>query len=89
VKKIDPDCLRAISVIRIGAELAVDIVEFGVQRAQLGEVQVAWGNFQLADQIGVVVATRESGGVDKISIAYVTKPLELGPSRRRKTKKQL
>jgi hypothetical protein len=76
LEKLEPRCLRRITVVRVSGELQMAIQKFGVRRARLGNAEVAWGNVEVHGGQAVLVASREAGAGDKVNF-YASAPINL------------
>jgi hypothetical protein len=76
LKKVEPSVLREIQSIKIEGPCEFKIREFGLRRGNLGEVEVAWGKTELFGKDALIAATRDSAGVEKISVNLSGNPLE-------------
>lgn len=74
LKKLHPDVLREIESIQIKGPCRFQIAQFGMQRGKLGDVHVVWGKTKILERDAVVVATKNSAGVEKLSMNVAGKP---------------
>jgi hypothetical protein len=74
LKKIDPDTLREIESIQIRGPCKFQITQFGLRRGKLGDIRLAWGKTEILGRDTIVVATKDTAGVDKLSINFAGKP---------------
>jgi hypothetical protein len=70
MQKIDPDGLREIESMKITGPCKLEITQFGVRRGRLGDVHVAWGTTELLGRNAFVVATRDTAGVERLTIGF-------------------
>jgi hypothetical protein len=81
LKKQEPLTLREIQYIEIKGPCDFKISEFHLRRGNFGGVQVAWGKTEIFGKEALVVATRDSAGLEKISLNIAGNPPEVGASR--------
>jgi hypothetical protein len=81
LKKIAPEALREIASIQIKGPCEFKISEFGLRRGALGEIQLAWGKTEIQGQSAMVVATRDTEGVEKISLTFSGTPPQVDAPR--------
>ena len=74
LKKIDPETLREIESIQIKGPYKFQITEFGLRRGKLDDVHLAWGNTEILGHNAMVVATKDTAGIEKLSITVAGKP---------------
>jgi hypothetical protein len=74
MKKIDPDTFREINSIQIKGPCRFEIAQFGMRRGKLGDVHLAWGKTEILGRDAIVVATRDTAGVEKLSINLAGPP---------------
>jgi len=74
MKQIEPDMVREIESIQITGPCKFEITQFGLRRGKLGDVHLAWGKTQILGHAAVVVATKDTVGVEKLSINIAGKP---------------
>jgi hypothetical protein len=74
LKKLEPETFREIGFIQITGPCEFKISEFGLRRGMLGDVQMAWGKAEIQGQKTIVVATRDTVGIEKISLTFAGKP---------------
>lgn len=68
MKKIEPELLREIESIQIQGPCKFEITQFGLRHGTLGDVHVAWGKTELLGNEALVVATKDTDGIEKLSI---------------------
>ena len=68
LKKLDPETLREIEYIRVIGPCTVQVAQFGLKRARLGEVHIAWGKTHAAGNSMLFVATRDASGKETLAI---------------------
>lgn len=68
LQKIEPRVLREIESIEIRGPCKFVIQEFGLQKGRLGEVHIAWGGVEFFGKQSTVLATRDSKGVERITV---------------------
>ena len=68
LQKLEPLVLREIQYIEIKGPCEFRISEFGLRRGNLAGVEVAWGKTEIFGKDALVAATRDSAGVEKISV---------------------
>jgi hypothetical protein len=76
LRKNEPLVLREIQSVKIQGPCEFKITEFGLRRGNLGAVEVAWGKTELFGSDVLIAATRDSAGVEKISVNLAGNPLE-------------
>lgn len=74
LKKIDPDTFREIKSIQIRGPCKFQITQFGMRRGKLGDVHLAWGKTEILGRNAIVVATKDTAGIEKLSINLAGKP---------------
>ena len=70
MKKLEPEFLREIESIRVVGPCKVTVARFGMRRATLGGVHLAWGKTRLDDHDALAVATETSDGRTMLSINF-------------------
>jgi hypothetical protein len=74
LKKIDPEIFREIESIQITGPCEFQITQFGMRRGKLGDVHLAWGKTEILGHNAIVVATKDTAGIEKLSINLAGKP---------------
>lgn len=75
LKKIEPVAvLREITSIQIVGPCKFQITPFGLHRGKLGDVHLAWGATSISGRNALFVATRDAGGVERVSVNVAEKP---------------
>ncbi len=68
LKKLVPETLRRIESIQITGPCQFKITPFGLRRGLLGDIHIAWGKTEIEGQSAMVVATRDSLGIERLSV---------------------
>lgn len=68
MKKVDPPVLREVKKIHIQGPCQFQIEKFEMGSGRIGDVHVAWGKTEILGQDTMVVATKDSEGVRKMSM---------------------
>ena len=68
LEKMEPKALRHVESFRVTGPCQFTITPFGLRRGKLGGVHVAWGTASIAGKKTMLVATRDSVGVEKLSV---------------------
>jgi hypothetical protein len=74
LKKIEPETLREIESIQIKGPCKFQITEFALRRGKLDNVHLAWGKTEILGHNAMVVATKDTKGIEKLSITVAGKP---------------
>lgn len=74
MKKINPAALRKIESIQIKGPCKFQITQFGMRGGKLGDIHLAWGKTEIAGRDALVVATKDTAGIEKLSINFAAKP---------------
>jgi hypothetical protein len=74
LQKIEPPILREIKKIHIQGPSKFHIANFEMGSGIIGDVNVAWGKTEILGQDAMVVTTKDSKGVQKISINLANNP---------------
>jgi hypothetical protein len=74
MKKVTPEMLREIESIQIGGPCKFEIKQFGMRAGKLGDVHLAWGKTEIHGGDALVVATKDTAGIEKLSIKFSGKP---------------
>lgn len=70
MKRIDPETLREIESIQIKGPCKFQITQFGMRGGQLGDIHLAWGKTEILGRDALVVATKDTAGIEKLSINF-------------------
>ncbi|MBI3241243.1 MAG: hypothetical protein HYZ49_03010 [Chloroflexi bacterium] len=74
MKKVDPPVLREIKKIHIQGPSKFQIEKFEMGSGCIGDVHVAWGKTEILGQDTMVVATKDSEGIRKMSVNFAGSP---------------
>jgi hypothetical protein len=74
MKMIAPEMLREIESIQIKGPCKFEITQFGMRAGRLGDVHLAWGKTEVLGRAALIVATKDTAGVEKLSIKFSGKP---------------
>jgi hypothetical protein len=68
LEKLEPKTLRQIDSFHVTGPCEFTMTPFGLRRGKLGGVHVAWGTASVGGKKTMLVATRDSVGVEKLSV---------------------
>jgi hypothetical protein len=68
MQKLDPPVLREINKIHIQGPCKFQIENFEMGGGRIGDVHIAWGKTEILGQDAMIVATKNSEGVQKMSV---------------------